>query len=123
MELIYLEETESCPEVILDKGKDLFKFTGRSFPEDPAEFYIPIISWFQEYQKNPNTITIVEFKFEYFNTATSKMLYKLFLVLEELSKKHKMLIKWYFQEEDADMLSSGQMFTNLTELQFELIGY
>ena len=57
MEKLILEEDTDFPGIILDKEAGIFRITGRSIPHDTSKFYIPVIEWFQEYTKNPNSET------------------------------------------------------------------
>ena len=49
MEIINLEGTEDTPKIILDKTNKIFEISGRSLPEDSAEFYQPVLDWLGEY--------------------------------------------------------------------------
>ena len=74
MERFYIEGNDEEPRIILDKKKNIFEFSGRSILSNAADFYERIIAWFEIYAEAPNRETIVEFKFTYFNTSSSKML-------------------------------------------------
>lgn len=111
---------EDTPKVILDKSEGKFEISGRSLPEDAAEFFQPIIGWFDAYSKDPNASTEIEVKLEYFNTASSK------LILDVLTKCEKIpaaKIKWFHLEDDEDMQEAGEEFSELIELPFEVISY
>ena len=47
---------------------------GVSRPEYVNKNYIPVIEWFKEYAEEPNESTTFDFRFDYFNTATAKLL-------------------------------------------------
>ncbi|MEW5847138.1 MAG: SiaC family regulatory phosphoprotein [Bacteroidota bacterium] len=72
MKPLKLLETSDTPEVTLDKERGRFEFYGKIMPENPKEFFEPIIEWFKEYVNDPNPETILTFKLDYFNTAASK---------------------------------------------------
>jgi len=121
MEAINLDATSDKPKVVLDAISGTFEITERCFPEDAAGFYSPIIEWIKNYSKTPNLITHFNFKLEYFNTASSKQLFKILLLLEELSKKNDVLIFWHYNKEDSDMLSSGERYSKLVQLKFNMV--
>jgi len=123
MEEIFVEATDDSPSVLLSKQKNAFVFGSRSYPEDPLSFYNPILSWFQRYCKDPNEKTVIEFKLDYYNTATSKQIYKMLSSLYDLSTKKDVLIKWYYRKDDKDMLASGDIFSKLTNLKFEFVEF
>lgn len=120
MNIINLEDTEDTPRVILDKDNGIFEISGRSLPEDAAEFYEPIIEWLTEYSKEANAATNFVVKLEYFNTASSKMLLDMMSTIEEIDNSS---ITWYFQEDDEDMEEAGEEFGELIDVPFELKPY
>jgi len=110
------------PAVNLDKEKQLFEIKGKSLPENVNIFYQPIIDWFTEYFKNPNEETVLHFKLDYLNTASSKALLSLFLVVEEAIKNGKKAqVKWYYEEDDEDMKDIGEEYANIIQVPFEII--
>lgn len=120
MQIIHLEGAEDTPKIILDRINGIFEISGRSLPEDTAEFYKPVLEWLEGYGKQPNPGTNFTFKLEYFNTASSK------LILDILSKLESIpgtTISWYFHEDDEDMEEAGTEFSELVEVPFEFKTY
>jgi hypothetical protein len=120
MEIINLEGTEDTPKIILDKTNKIFEISGRSLPEDSAEFYQPILEWLAEYAKDPLPETTFDFKLEYFNTASSKLILDILTALEDIKNAK---VAWYFYEEDEDMEEAGEEFSELVDVEFELKPY
>ena len=120
MEILNLEGTEDTPKIMLDKGNGIFEISGRSLPEDSAEFYRPILDWIEQYGEAPNPATEFVFKLEYFNTASSKLILDVLSALEDIKG---MKILWYFHEDDEDMEEAGQEFSELVEIPFEFKTY
>jgi hypothetical protein len=120
MEIINLEGTEDTPKIILDKTNKIFEISGRSLPEDSAEFYQPVLDWLTEYAKDPLPETIFDFKLEYFNTASSKLILDVLTALEDIENAK---VAWYFYEEDEDMEEAGEEFSELVDVDFELKPY
>lgn len=120
MEILNLEGTEDTPKIILDKKNGIFEISGRSLPEDSAEFYRPVLEWINKYSGEPNGTTDFVFKLEYFNTASSKLILDVLSSLEEIKG---MKIHWYFHEDDEDMEEAGQEFSELVEIPFEFKTY
>lgn len=117
-----LESTKETPKIILDKEKEILEISGISVPEDVLKFYKPILYWLDEYILNPNEETNVVFKLEYFNTASSKLILDILFKFKSLKDKgNKVLIRWYHEEDDADMLLAAEMYAELTDLEFEYI--
>ena len=121
MESLIIESDLLTPRIVLNPDESKFEISEKSLPEDALAFYLPIIKWLEEYGKSPNPETNFEFKLEYFNTASSRMLYKLFSVLKEISEKSNVTIKWYYKQDDTDMLASGKRYDQLINTPFEFI--
>lgn len=120
MQIINLEGTEDTPKIILDKTNGIFEISGRSLPEDSAEFYQPVLDWLEEYKENANSATDFVFKLEYFNTASSKLILDLLSQLEEIEG---VTVQWYYHEDDEDMQEAGEEFSELVEVPFEFNTY
>lgn len=124
MEVIKIKGTSDTPNVILDAANNIIEFAGRSLPENVSTFYGPILTWLDEYAKNPNPKTIVVFKFEYFNTASSKMILDVLLKFEEIhSNGNEVLIQWHHQAEDEDMEEACDEYAEIVEIPFEKVAF
>lgn len=120
MEILNLEGAEDTPKIILDKTNGIFEISGRSLPEDSAEFYRPILEWIAKYGASPNPKTSFAFKLEYFNTASSKLILDILSKLEDIPG---MSVMWYYNEDDEDMQEAGEEFSELVEIPFEFKTY
>jgi hypothetical protein len=104
MQAIKIKGSDDTPNVILDKENGIFEISGRSLPEDVAAFYEPILDWLEEYSEDPLGKTVFNFKLEYFNTASSKLLLDVLLKLEDMYDDGKdILVRWHFPDDDEDM--------------------
>ncbi len=121
MDKLIIEKTSDTPKVVLDCAENIIEISERSLPENAIDFYSPIINWYNEYSKNPNEETIVNFKLEYFNTSSAKQIAKILLILQKLAENNKVLIKWFYSSNDSDMHSSGIRYSKLVKLNFEFI--
>ena len=124
MEALYIKEDEGTPKIILDKDKNIFEVSGNSLPEDIIGFYAPVFSWIEEYLKEPNPITKLSVKLNYFNSSSSKAILDLITLLAELSRKgQKVEIEWYYMEMDDDNLLTGKEFEGFAKIHFKYIPY
>ncbi len=121
MDEIRISATEDTPEVLLNDQEGLFKISGRSLPEDAFWFYNPIIEWLSNYSKAPLAKTEFDFNLEYFNTASAKQVFKIANILSAISKTQTVKVKWHYDEGDKDMCASGERFSKLCNLPFELV--
>ncbi len=124
MEIFKAQGTDDTPDVVLDPNTGHFKLTGKSFSEDVAGFFEPILDWLEKYAKSPAEKTIVELKLIYFNSASSKLLLDILLKLEEMvTTGHDVLVKWHYAEDDEDMQDAGEEYADIVEVEFEHISY
>ncbi len=124
MEVINIQGTDDTPNVILDKENNKFEISGRSLPEDVNMFYEPIMNWIDEYSEAPNDKTEFNFKLEYFNTASSKIILDILLKFEEIVENgNDVTIRWHYHEEEEDMLEAGEEYADIVEIPFEYEAY
>jgi DNA polymerase III delta prime subunit len=124
MQAIKIKGSDDTPNVILDKDNNIFEISGRSLPEDVAAFYEPILDWLDEYSEDPLEKTVFNFKLEYFNTASSKLLLDVLLKLEDMYDDGKdILVRWHFPDDDEDMEEAGEEYADIVEVPFEQVSY
>jgi hypothetical protein len=124
MQAIKIKGSDDTPNVILDKDNGIFEISGRSLPEDVAAFYEPILEWLEAYAEDPLEKTVFNFKLEYFNTASSKLLLDVLLKLEDMYDDGKdVLVRWHFPDDDEDMEEAGEEYADIVEVPFEQVSY
>jgi hypothetical protein len=122
MDPIKIEGTRKTPEVLFDAEKGLIEVEGRSIPENSIEFYNPLVDWLDEYAKEPKDKTEVNIRLEYFNTSSSKCILDVFKKLEAIYKSDKdVIINWYYEEDDEDMLEAGEDYQSILKIPFKMI--
>jgi len=119
MEDLNLEGTAKTPTVDFKSNGELL-IKGRSIPENSIEFYKPIIDWISDYGNAPQSDTSVNIQLEYFNTSSSKCILDVFKKLESLPDT-SVKIKWYYEEDDEDMLEAGEDYEAIIDLPFEMV--
>ena len=111
MNPLLLPPTSETPLVDFNAKSGLMKLEGRSWPEDVTAFYVPLIDWLNTYISSAKPTTDFYVTLEYFNSASSKMIYKLFMKLIELvNKGGKVTIHWCYQIKDEEMLEVGNEY-------------
>lgn len=122
MDRFFLESSAITPFVEFDKNKGVFVMQGRSLPEDVKSYYLPMVQWWDIYIKSPNSFTNLVLDFDYFNTASSKMLLILLNKVKELHKNgNDVLITWKYPQLDAELEEAGEEFAELLNVPFEMI--
>ncbi len=124
MDAISIQETEATPTVEFSPENGILTIKGRSHPENSKVFYNPIISWCEEYVGTDPDNTILNVELEHFNTMTSKSLLDVFRSLKPLHDEGKdLLVKWFYEADDEELLDAGQTYQEITGLNFEMVPY
>jgi len=120
METLTIEMTPKTPLIQFDASVGELEFQGRSIPENSIEFYTPVFNWIDKYLLNPKEDTQGKIQLEYFNTSSSKCLLDIFKKLQNLhsSGKSKVSIKWFYEEDDEDMLEAGEDYQAIIKVPF-----
>jgi hypothetical protein len=122
MEVIDISPTEITPKVVLNKQKGFFLIQGKCLPEDVKSFYNPIIEWFEKYQVTPNETTNIILDFDYFNTASSKMILIILSKLREIFKQVKKVeVTWKYPQYDLELEEAGEEFSDLLNIPFNFV--
>ena len=122
MEPIYIEGTTKTPTIKFDAQSGIIEIKGRSIPENSIEFYKPIVDWLNAYGKEAKDITQVNIQLEYFNTSSSKCILDIFKKLETIHKgNNEVIINWYYEEYDEDMLEAGEDYESIIRVPFKMI--
>lgn len=119
---ISIEGTSKTPTVVFDSQEGFLELKGRSIPENSIEFYKPIVESLNDYSDGPKETTKVNIQLEYFNTSSSKCILDLFKKLESIHKAgNEVIINWFYEEDDEDMLEAGEDYEAIIDLPFEMI--
>lgn len=122
MEPINIEGTPKTPSIKFLQDEGIVEIKGRSIPENSIEFYKPLVDWLEHYAKDPLNKTQVNIQLEYFNTSSSKCILDVFKKLESIHKsKHDVVINWYYEEDDEDMLEAGEDYESIIRVPFKMI--
>lgn len=119
---ISIEGTSKTPTVTFNSEDGILELKGRSIPENSIEFYKSLVDGLDEYAKNPKDTTKVNMQLEYFNTSSSKCILDIFKKLETIHKSGKeVVINWYYEEDDEDMLEAGEDYQAIIKVPFKMI--
>ena len=122
METIAIEGTPKTPTINFDVEKGFLEIKGRSIPENSIEFYKPLVDWLEKYASKPKASTNVNIQLEYFNTSSSKCILDVFKKLEFIHKNgSEIVINWYYEQDDEDMLEAGEDYQAIINVPFKMI--
>ncbi len=122
---INISETDTTPEVVFSSKQALLSIKGNSYPENPNEFFFPIISNQSNFIKTIEQSKInVEINLNYFNTSSNKCIINILRELLHLNENKKAInIDWYYDEEDTDMHQRGYELSKIINHPFNLISF
>jgi len=124
MEKLKINARKDTPYVLFDEETGIFEISGKSLPEDAVKFYSPIINWIEEYIKSPKDPTVVNFKFMYINTASSKKVIEIISLFVRIkSVKKELRINWHYKRDDEEQREEGEDYSDIVNYPFNFIEY
>ena len=127
MNTLKIEATTFTPEINFDIENNTLSFLKVSKPANAIEFYKPVFEFLDHFEKSKvkskviNEL-IIDFKFDYFNTATAKILYELLKKIKNIQEQGvDIIINWYYHPEDEDLLEEGEIMSEALDLSFNFV--
>ncbi|MCR5454807.1 MAG: DUF1987 domain-containing protein [Bacteroidales bacterium] len=123
MDSINIEGTPKTPTISFDANTGVIEIKGRSIPENSIEFYKPLVDWLDKFADVAQGTVSVNIQLEYFNTSSSKCILDVFKKLENLQNKNRaeVVINWYYEEDDEDMLEAGEDYQSILKIPFNMV--
>lgn len=122
MDILKIDGSKQTPEVNFNPSTGILSISGRSIPENTFEFFNPILVWLEEYTNQAQSKTIINIDLEYFNTSSSKYILEILKRLKAILAIGKdVLVKWYYDADDEEMMETGEDYEDVSNLPFEII--
>lgn len=124
IEKLIIEGFAYTPTIILDPVENVISIEGESYHEHVSQIFEPVFKWLDEYLKTDHDVTL-NFKTVYFNTSSSRVFLEILLILQTYQEKteNKVVVNWYYQEDDLDILEMGEEYAEEITLPFNYISY
>ncbi len=127
MNSLKIEATTFTPEINFDIDNNTLSFLKVSKPANAVEFYKPVFEFIDLFEKEKIKSKIVNeliinIRFDYFNTATAKIMYELLAKFKRIKKQGVgIVVNWFYHPEDEDLLEEGEIMAEAIELKFNYI--
>lgn len=119
MDPLIIDETDQTPRVVLNGSDGIFRFSGKSYPENVNVFYEPVFEYFEKYELTPSPRTTIDFNWLYYNTATSKTIVKILLECKKISSS--LTVNWHCHEDFDLMIEKGNELAEVLNIKFNII--
>ncbi|MFO7844506.1 MAG: DUF1987 domain-containing protein [Bacteroidales bacterium] len=127
MNSLRIESTTFTPEINFDIDNNTLSFLKVSKPANAFEFYQPVFEFLDNFEKEKVKSKVVQelvvdFNFDYFNTATAKVIYELLTRFKRIKQQGvDIIVNWFYHQEDDDLLEEGQIMAEAVGLDFKFI--
>jgi len=121
MKDLKIEKTKYTLEVDFNATTGLLNLAGSSYPENAIDFYKPITNWIEEFIESEKKPITLNFKLNYLNTSSTKCILDIFEILEEYNENNEVVVNWYYEEDDEDILETGEEMGEDIEIPMNFI--
>ncbi|MBW6501020.1 MAG: DUF1987 domain-containing protein [Bacteroidales bacterium] len=121
LEKTHILPTADSPDVLLDPD-GIIKIKGRGMVVNRTVIPDQILNWLDAYLIMPAETTSVIIALEYLNSFSTKILTAILLKISQVWNKGKNLsIRWYYEEDDDDILERGEYISEAYNIPIEFI--
>jgi Ran GTPase-activating protein (RanGAP) involved in mRNA processing and transport len=119
-EIFKKESSKRTPRILLEPGRIFIM--GRSIPDNPGEFFRPVLEWISLFAKENSEVTEIDLGFEYINTSSTKWIFTIVKELAEMKDiETKAKVTWYYEHGDDDLCELGFILRSLVDCPFLVV--
>lgn len=108
-----IAQTPSTPSVHTDRSQGRVTMAGDSYPENPFEFFQPIIEWIEAFLDNDNRPLSFDLELVYLNTSSIRAMMDIFDRMEEAHQNGRQVsVLWTY---DPDNERVGELAEEFKE--------
>lgn len=121
LEKVKILPTDKSPEILLDPD-GIIKIKGRGLTVNRTNVPEQILEWVELYLGNAAETTYVIIAFEYLNSFNTAVLVSILRKLSHLPmQSKKLIIQWYYEPDDHDLLERGEYVVSVINMPIEFI--
>ena len=109
--ILKISGTSTTPYVLFNGEAGELYLSGNSTPKNSLEFYQPILEWLNEYGKDPQEEIVIHIQLDICDTSSYKSIMSIFMSLDKIcydDDDKQVFIKWYYKENDENMMEEGE---------------
>jgi hypothetical protein len=121
MKEVHILPSEKTPEIYLNP-EGTIRIEGRGLSVNRTHITDQILEWIDLYLENPADVTYVSITFEYLNShSTSTLFTMLKKITQVLLQSKKLVVKWFYEEDDEDILERGEYIASTLNIPIEFL--
>jgi hypothetical protein len=121
MKEVHILPSEKTPEIYLSP-EGTIRIQGRGLSVNRTHITDQILEWLDLYLENPAEVTYVSITFEYLNShSTSTLFTMLKKITQVMLQSKKLVIKWFYEEDDEDILERGEYIASALNIPIEFL--
>ncbi len=121
MQNLIIEPTKMTFGISFSAEKGNMVISGTSYPDNAIEFFRPILDWVKEFTETRNEPVILQFRVNYYNTSSSKYIFKMLEMFENYhAKGNNVEIVWHYYEGEEEMLETWKELINELDLPYKI---
>jgi len=98
---IHTPQTPSTPAVHTDRAAGTVAMAGESYPENPFDFFQPLIDWVGDYLDTETRPLILDLELIYLNTSSIRAMMDIFDRMEEAHLAgREVRVRWTYEPEN-----------------------
>jgi hypothetical protein len=118
---IHILASEKTPEIFLDP-EGTIRIKGRGMSAMKSEQTDRIMKWIDQYVSNPADVTNVIIRLEYLNSTSTSIIYSILKkIAQVILRSKKLMVMWYYDEDDEDILERGEYIAEALNIPFEYL--
>jgi hypothetical protein len=122
MSKLYIERTNSTPEINLDTESGKYSIRGFSYPHDTRNIYKPVWDWFDDLKLDSGKEFKLEIGLAHISSNSLIAINQILTNVRELKDSGvKTKVIWSYDEEDEDCLEVGVELSGVSGLSFDFI--
>lgn len=119
MNEVHITPTNTTPEIKLNP-KGFIKIKGRAIDESRAKVPEEVSNWIDSYIQNPMETTEVTIALEFLNSFNTLVLTSTLKNISQVIRKgKKLVIKWFYEEDDVDIFERGEYISQTINVPIE----